>query len=200
MLRALALVLLTLPVMSPAVAQQAVPDADAAPQTEAVPDQGADATPPAPPQPLVEGPMTFPRMAAILTAIDENATVEQRGITLTVANVPVTVVVDQSANRMRVLVPISSAEGLTGDDLMRLMQANFDTALDARYAVANGRLWSTYIHPLAQLQRNQLISGIAQTVTLAQTYGDTYSSGGISFGGGDSRGLIQELLELGEEL
>ncbi len=31
------------------------------------------------------------------------------------------------------------------------MQANFDTALDARYAIAKGALWSTFIHPLSDL-------------------------------------------------
>lgn len=181
MLRALALVLLTVPMGTLAQAQDATPPAEQI-------------------TPEVEGPMTLPRMAAILTAIDENATVEPRGITLTIASIPVTVVVDPRANRMRVLVPISSAAGLTEEDLMRLMQANFDTALDARYAVANGRLWSTYIHPLAELQTDQLISGLAQTVILAQTYGDTYTSGAIMFGGGDTRSLIEELRQLGEEL
>lgn len=175
MLRALAVVALVATVpSSPLLAQEAV-------------------------QPL-ENNMTLQRMAEIMTAIDPAAVVEPRGITLTVANVPVTVIVDARANRMRILVPISSAEGLGEEDLLRLMQANFDTALDARYAVANGRLWSTFIHPLAELEADQLISGLAQTVTLAQTYGDSYSSGAMMFGGGDTRGLIQELLNLGEEL
>lgn len=177
MLRALALVLLTLPMAAPVFAQ------DTAPQ-----------------QAEVEGPMTLSRLAAILSAIDENATVEPRGITLSIASIPVTVLVDPRANRMRVLVPISSASSLSEDDLLRLMQANFDTALDARYAIANDRLWSTFIHPLAELETDQLISGLAQTVTLAQTYGDTYTSGAIMFGGGDTRGLIEELRQLGEEL
>lgn len=181
MLRALALVLLTVPMLSPVQAQQTPP-----PVEEAAPD--------------ILTPMTLPRLADILTAIDEDATVEPRGITLTIASIPVTVVVDPLANRMRVLVPISSAAGLSDGDLMRLMQANFDTALDARYAIANGRLWSTFIHPLAELQTDQLISGLSQTVMLARTYGDTYSSGALSFGGGDSRGLIEELRDLGEEL
>jgi len=180
MLRALALVAMTatLPMTSAAIAQE---------------------TTPADPQPL-ETAMTFDRLAAILTAVDGDAVVEPGGISLTIASVPVTVIVDQRANRMRVLVPISSAGSLGEDELMRLLQANFDTALDARYAVANGRLWSTFMHPFAELQTEQLISGVAQTVTLAQTYGDTYTSGAIMFGGGDTRELIQELLDLGQEL
>ena len=76
-----------------------------------------------------------------------------------------------------------------------MMQANFDSALDARYAIAQGLLWATYIHPLAPLQKNQLISGVGQVVNLALTYGTAYSSGGLSFNGGDSNGITRELLE-----
>lgn len=147
-----------------------------------------------------EPPMTLERMATIFLALDPEVVIEPRGATLTVANVPVTVIVDPVADRMRILVPISSAEGLDDGALLRLMQANFDTALDARYAIANDRLWSTFIHPLSPLETDQLISGLAQTVTLAQTYGDTYSSGAMMFGGGDTRGLLEELQRLGEEL
>lgn len=150
--------------------------------------------------PVPEPAMTPERMAAILTALDPDAVIEPRGMSLTVASVPVTVILDPAADRMRILVPISSAEGLDDGALLRLMQANFDTALDARYAIANNRLWSTFIHPLAPLETEQLISGVAQTVTLAQTFGDTYSSGAMMFGGGDTRGLLQDLMELGEEL
>ena len=66
--------------------------------------------------------------------------------------------------------------------------------------MANGRLWSTYIHPFAELERAQVLSGLAQTVTLARNYGTTYSSGGVMFGGGDSGELFRDLLEKGEEL
>ena len=147
-----------------------------------------------------EPPMTPQRMAEVFTVLDPEAVIEPNGMSFTIANVPVTVIMDPVADRMRILVPISSAEGLDDGALLRLMQANFDTALDARYAIANNRVWATYIHPLSPLETDQLISGVAQTVTLAQTFGDTYSSGAVMFGGGDTRGLIQELLELGEEL
>lgn len=147
-----------------------------------------------------EPPMTPERMAEIFSVLDPNTVVEPNGMTLTITNVPVTVIIDPEADRMRILVPISSAEALDDAELLRLMQANFDTALDARYAIANGRLWSTFIHPLSPLETEQLISGLAQAVSLAQTYGESYSSGAIMFGGGDTRGLLQELLERGQEL
>ncbi|MEJ6393640.1 hypothetical protein V8J82_10260 [Gymnodinialimonas sp. 2305UL16-5] len=166
--------------------------------------QNAEETPPeaevSPEVANVEPDMTVTRLASIVTALDPDATIEPRGMSFTVASVPVTIVMDPIADRMRILVPISSSEALGEAELLRLMQANFDTALDARYAVANGRLWSTYIHPLSPLQTEQVISGIAQTVTLAQTYGDSFTSGAIMFGGGDTPGLIRELLDLGQEL
>lgn len=153
-----------------------------------------------PPAPEAEPHMTFDTLANIVAALDPEAIVTPRGFGLTIENVPVTIITDPGANRMRILVPIASASGLSDEDLMRMMQANFDTALDARYAVAQGRLWSVYIHPLAQLERAQFVSGLAQTVTLARTYGSTYASGGVVFGGGDSGALYQELLDKSEEI
>ena len=85
-----------------------------------------------------------------------------------------------------------------------MMQANFDSALDARYAIARGTLWSVFIHPLEALQKNELISGLGQVVNLAQSYGTLYSGGALQYGGGDSgtlqRRLIDELLKKGEEI
>lgn len=158
------------------------------------------------PPPVVAptGAMTPDRLIAILLRLDPEAGPSGGGIGLTIADVPLVVFMDPVANRMRAVVPIAAAEGLQADDLRRVLQANFDTALDARYAIAQGRLWSTYIHPLAELQPRQLISGLAQTVILAQTYGTAYASGSVAFGAGDSpeifRELMEELLERGQAL
>ena len=94
---------------------------------------------------------------------------------------------------------------MSPEELLRLSQANFDTALDARYAVAKGLLWATFIHPLSELHDKQFIAGIGQTVNAAKSYGTTYSSGLLSFGGGDSRGIIQrdlidKLIKKGQEI
>lgn len=139
------------------------------------------------------------RLLEIVTRLDPDATVNPGGIELTLDDVPILIIMDPRANRMRAMVPVASADGLSEADLLRMMQANFDTALDARYAIAGGRLWSVFIHPLGELEDRQLVSGLAQAVTLAQTYGQTYSSGGSMFNNGDSGGLLQELLE-GEDI
>lgn len=115
----------------------------------------------------------------------------------------VTVVTDTNADRMRILIPITKVTELTSEDLYRVLQANYDSTLDARYAVANGVLWGVYIHPLSSLSDEQFLSGLGQTVNIVMSYGKTYSSGMFNFRGGDSEGIIQkklleQLLEKGQ--
>lgn len=139
--------------------------------------------------------MTVARMAQIVQALDPEAVIQPNAMQLTISDVPVLIVLDARADRMRAMVPIRSAEGLEPEELMRLMQANFDSALDARYAVAQGRLWGVFIHPLTPLRKDQLLSGLAQTVGVALTYGTLYSGGALTFGGGDSNGIYRDLFE-----
>ncbi len=151
-----------------------------------------------------EAPMTPQRLVDILVALDPNAVLTGPAMVLTISDIPVTVFLDGDANRMRAMVPVASVESLTEADLLRVMQANFDTALDARYAIAQGRLWSVYVHPLAELDREQLIFGVGQAVNLARSYGTLYTGGMQIFGHGDSPeiylDLFDDLLERGEEL
>ncbi len=157
----------------------------------------------APNQPS-EPPMTLARLGQIVKALDPEAEAAGNAFRLTISDVPVTIITDPVADRMRAIVPIRSAEGMTPEEVLRVMQANFDTALDARYAVAQGRLWAVFIHPLSALERDQFISGMGQTVNLALTYGSLYTGGALSFGGGDSvplqRKLIDDLLNKGQEI
>lgn len=160
----------------------------------------AQSTPEADAEPL----MDLPRMGEIVAALDPDAQFTGRGFQLTLSDVPVLIIVDPIADRMRAMVPIRSAAGMSPEEMQRVLQANFDTALDARYALARGRLWATYIHPLSPLKKDQLISGLGQTVNVALTYGTLYSGGAMAFGGGDSqniqRQLIEDLLKRGEDI
>jgi len=153
---------------------------------------------------MSEPPMTMRRLAEIIRAIDPEALAAGNSIQLTIDDIPLVVIADPGANRMRAMVPIRSADGLDSKELMRLMQANFDTALDARYAVAQGRLWGVFIHPLSSLEKDQLLSAFVQIINVARSYGQTYSGGATVFGGGDSNGIYQELLKqlqgLGEDI
>ncbi|WP_255576217.1 MULTISPECIES: hypothetical protein [Jannaschia] len=139
--------------------------------------------------------MTLTRMETVLTRLDPALERAGGAFRMTVEDVPVLVITDPTADRMRAMVPIRSAEGLKPEDLTRMMQANFDSALDARYAVAEGRVWAVFIHPLSPLRDDQLVSGIGQTVNTALSYGTLFSSGAGQFGRGDSQKAQRELLE-----
>lgn len=76
-----------------------------------------------------------------------------------------------------------------------MMRANFNAALDARYAVAQGRLWGVFVHPLSPLEKDQPLSGLLQTVTVAQAHVSLCSSGSVLFGSGDSNGIYENLLK-----
>ncbi len=148
--------------------------------------------------------MTLERMASIVQVIDPEAKFSPNRMQFTVEDVPVVIFFNPVQDRMRAVVAIRPLDGMGPNELLRVLQANFDTALDARYAIANNQLWATFIHPLSSLERDQLISGIGQTVNIARTYGTIYSGGALSFGIGDSqdlqRRLIEDLLEKGEEI
>jgi len=148
------------------------------------------------PETPTEPPMTMQRMADILLSIDPQATIASgRTIELTLDDIPLIIIADTVADRMRAMVPIRAADGMSNEDLLRVMQANFDTALDARYAVARGRLWATFIHPLSPLEKDQLLSALVQTINLARTYGSGFTGGAQHFGGGDSNGIYRKLFE-----
>lgn len=169
----------------------------AAPDTGATADGSATAE-------ASPAPMTLDRLAALIEAVDPEAERRGNAFQLHVAEAQVIIVTDPVADRMRILVPVRPAEGLSEADLTRIMQANFDSALDARYAIARGTLWSAFIHPLGPLGREEFLSGLGQTVNLAKSYGTSYASGALVFGGGDSAGiqrkLIEDLLKKGEDI
>jgi len=153
---------------------------------------------------LLEQPMSLDRMHEILLALSPDTETDGSRFVLVVEDVRLLVITDVESDRMRVMTPIRPYQEISSEEMTRMMQANFDSALDARYAIAQGMLWAAYIHPLSPLKKNQLISGIGQVINLARTYGSVYSGGALSFGGGDSddinRRLIEELLEKGEEV
>ncbi len=151
-----------------------------------------------------DGGMTLERLTEIVLAIDEKAEVRGRAMRLTIAEVGVTIITDPKNNRMRAFVAIQSLDGVNQQLLYRMLQANFDSALDARYAIAKEHILSVFVHPLKELKKDQFIEGLGQVVNLVKTYGTAFTSGGMTFGGGDSRNLhrklIDELLKKGEQI
>ena len=73
---------------------------------------------------------------------------------------------------------------LTPEQVSRILEANFHTALDARYATSKGYLYAAFIHPLSLLTEREIRSAVVQVANLARAFGTTYSSGGLVYGGG----------------
>ncbi len=137
------------------------------------------------PRATADNPMTLERVDELVRRIDNDAIRNGSSWQIKYRNMPIFVVADDDADRIRIMSPVSSAATLSEDHLVRLMQANFESALDARYAIAQGAVWSAYIHPLSVLDEREFFSGMGQTVSLVVTYGTTFSSGALAFTGGD---------------
>ena len=89
---------------------------------------------------------------------------------------------DVKHDRMRIIASITEYSELTAEQKDAIMTSNFHRALDARYAVSNGVLYSAFIHPLSPLTQKQIEDVLKQVSTLALTFGSSYSAGGLSFG------------------
>lgn len=146
---------------------------------------------------LNDNPMTAERLGQLIRGIDEEAKSSGPVWAFSVADLEVAVIYDVSADRMRIIIPIGPIEDVPKEELVRILQANFDSALDARYAIADGKLWGAFIHPLSELSDEEFLVGLGETANVVLTYGTTYSSGLFIYGGGDSaemqRNLIEEL-------
>lgn len=93
-------------------------------------------------------------------------------------------ITDESHNRMRIICPVALTKDVDDKQLRVCMEANFDCALDARYATSGEYLWSAFIHPLAEVTDSHFIDAMEQVITLAGNYGTTFSSSNLLFGGG----------------
>jgi len=140
-----------------------------------------------------QSPMNNERLGALISRIDENAEGGAGFWRATVAGRDIMVITDEAADRVRIISPVTASNDLDAALMLRILQANFDTALDARYAIAQGVLWTLYLHPLGALNDVQFLNGINQVINLAATFNTTFSSGELSFGGGDSNELIDAL-------
>ncbi|MHA7057074.1 hypothetical protein ACWGOQ_0007640 [Aquimarina sp. M1] len=93
-------------------------------------------------------------------------------------------ITDAKNNRMRIIAPIIESTHLDKDLLLDAMTANFHSALDVKYAISNGILWSAYVHPLEELSVEQVENALSQVYLAAKTFGTTFTSTELLFGAG----------------
>ena len=95
----------------------------------------------------------------------------------------ITIVTDSRADRMRIVSPIIAVDNLDRNDLLTLLEANFDRALDAKYTIYDDVVWAAYVHPLSPLTKSEFKSAALQVAALRNNYGTSYSSSDVVFGG-----------------
>lgn len=126
--------------------------------------------------------MTQAKMANIIKSLVEKAEGPDNNLSFVYEGVTITMVSDANANRMRLVSPVAKATDMSEEQIIASLVSNFHLALDARYAIGSGVLFSTYIHPMQELTESQLLSAVRQVATLNKTFGTTYTSGELTFG------------------
>ena len=100
----------------------------------------------------------------------------------TIADTPAFIQTQTAVNRMRIVAKIGHPKYQERSDLRSLMEANYHSALDCRYAITDGRLVATFIHPLAELTKAEFKSGLAQVISCTLSCGRENSGGTLTFG------------------
>ena len=101
------------------------------------------------------------------------------------------VLTDDRSDRMRLMMPIRKFDPRKAQDLrlaLIALHSNYDRALDARYALQDGVLWSVFIHPLESLTEGDLKNGINQVRALRKNTGTTFTSSELLFGSAPPEG------------
>jgi hypothetical protein len=99
-------------------------------------------------------------------------------------DIQIFVLSDDSHDRMRIMAPIGELKELEAKVLQMLLEANYDRALDAKYALRGKEVWSVSVHPLATLAPDDFASFLDQVVRLVKNTGSSYASSDLVFGAG----------------
>jgi hypothetical protein len=100
-------------------------------------------------------------------------------------DVPMACLIDEDHDRMRIIAACGQADQLDDETKDAMLTANFHTALDARYGVSHGLVFSAFIHPLGSLGHELVKSALEQVASLVHTFGSHYTGGTLEFISGD---------------
>lgn len=127
--------------------------------------------------------MTNDRLGQLINELSDNVSGQVGYWQFNLRGRDLLTITDESHNRMRVMAPIAPSDQLDEPLLVRTLQANYDRALDAKYAMSDGVLWSLFTHPLGELTDDQFKDAVQQVATLADNFGTSYTSTDLMFGG-----------------
>ncbi|MEM9260211.1 MAG: type III secretion system chaperone [Bacteroidota bacterium] len=133
------------------------------------------------PQWLSAQSMDNARMDSIFRVVLDSVTGAPGRWELTIGDFKMLCLTDESHDRMRIITPVQRLEDATPEEIYKCLEANFHTALDVKYAIADDMIWVAFIHPLGSLQDDQLIDALKQVRSAALTYGTIYTSTDLVF-------------------
>ncbi|WP_111683372.1 hypothetical protein [Winogradskyella tangerina] len=125
--------------------------------------------------------MTNEKLDVIYTSVSDSIQGKSNAWQFYIKEVQMISITDSLHNRMRIISPITDASTLSEDVVRAALIANFHTALDVKYAIADGILWSVFIHPLKELSEHQVKDAISQVYNANVNFGTTFASTGLSF-------------------
>ena len=125
--------------------------------------------------------MNNERMDSIFRVVLDSVTGELGRWELTIGDFKMLCLTDENHDRMRIITPVQRLEDATPEEIYKCLEANFHTALDVKYAIADELIWVAFIHPLGALQDSQLIDALKQVRSAALTYGTIYTSTDLVF-------------------
>ncbi|MEM9056470.1 MAG: hypothetical protein AAGD86_03275 [Pseudomonadota bacterium] len=135
--------------------------------------------------------MSAERLDELYRSLGDNVVSSNNVWSFSFAGVGITSVISVRYDRMRIMAPIIAIDEVSPQQKDRMLVANYESALDARYGVNDGILYAAFIHPLSTLDDQSVASALRQVATLAATFGSQYTSGELDFigpGGRDSTG------------
>lgn len=131
--------------------------------------------------------MTTKKLGTILTTVSDSIQGGNGRWQFKVKNIIFICITDTKHNRMRIISPITEANRLDEKLKSATLVANFHSALDVKYAIAEDVLWSVFIHPLKELSEKQIKDAVQQVYSANVTFGTSFSSTSLVFPGSEKK-------------
>ncbi|GAA3656225.1 hypothetical protein [Flavivirga jejuensis] len=127
--------------------------------------------------------MTNEKLQDIYSAVSDSIQGRSGSWQFYIKDIPFMSITDTNHNRMRIISPIADSNSLNDALIKAALVANFHTALDVKYAVSDGILWSVFIHPLKELSEDQVKDAVSQVYYAHVNFGSTFASTSLTFPG-----------------
>ena len=131
--------------------------------------------------------MTLTKLGDIFEKVSDSIVGQKPQWRFMIKEIPFIAIADSTHNRMRIISPIAESEKLTEELKTASLMANFHTALDVKYAITDGILWSVFIHPLKELSEDQVRDALSQVYYANVNFGTSYASTSLVFPGSEPK-------------